>query len=194
VYDLICHRRVVGRSRRRWSGGLRTLPAEHRTSRSRIAQQSAIPIRRRAASRRSWRAADRTARAGCRGQDADRATTRSTSAPPDYHLLVERGSFALSVDEKDSSFGGPLDRRAVRFGRRRVRHRAVIGIILTGANDDGAHGPWRGSRKSGGVALVQESRRARPGGRCQTLAIAVTRGRCDPGRSRRSASSSTGSA
>ena len=74
-------------------------------------------------------------------------------APPNYHLLVERGSFALSVDER-IQFARPsidvlFETAADAYGR------GVIGIILTGANEDGAHGLAR-IKHVGGVALIQD--------------------------------------
>jgi two-component system chemotaxis response regulator CheB len=74
-------------------------------------------------------------------------------APPDYHLLVEHGSFALSVDER-VQFARPsidvlFETAAYAYGP------AVIGIILTGANEDGAAGLATIKRR-GGVALVQD--------------------------------------
>jgi two-component system chemotaxis response regulator CheB len=74
-------------------------------------------------------------------------------APPDYHLLVERGSFALSVDER-VQFARPsidvlFESAAYAYGP------GVIGIILTGANEDGAAGLATIKRR-GGVALVQD--------------------------------------
>jgi two-component system chemotaxis response regulator CheB len=74
-------------------------------------------------------------------------------APPNYHLLVERGSFALSVDER-IHFARPsidvlFETAADAYGP------GVIGIILTGANDDGAQGLAR-IKHAGGVALVQD--------------------------------------
>jgi two-component system chemotaxis response regulator CheB len=74
-------------------------------------------------------------------------------APPDYHLLVERGSFALSVDERvqfarpsvDVLFESAADVYGV----------GVIGVILTGANQDGAAGLAEIKRR-GGVAIVQD--------------------------------------
>ena len=74
-------------------------------------------------------------------------------APPNYHLLVERGSFALSVDER-VQFARPsidvlFETAADAYGR------GVIGIILTGANEDGAHGLAR-IKHAGGVALIQD--------------------------------------
>jgi two-component system, chemotaxis family, protein-glutamate methylesterase/glutaminase len=83
--------------------------------------------------------------------------------PPDYHLLVERGSFALSVDER-VNFSRPsidvfFESAAEAYGER------VIGIILTGANEDGAVGLAK-IKERGGVAIVQDpsgaERRAMP--------------------------------
>jgi len=74
-------------------------------------------------------------------------------APPNYHLLVERGSFALSVDERIRFARPSID---VLFETAAHAYGAgVIGIILTGANDDGAHGLAR-IKKVGGVALIQD--------------------------------------
>lgn len=84
-------------------------------------------------------------------------------APPDYHLLVEPGSLALSVDER-VQFARPsidvlFETAADAYGPK------VIGIILTGANEDGAAGLAR-IKERGGVALVQDpagaERRAMP--------------------------------
>ena len=59
-------------------------------------------------------------------------------APPNYHLLVERGSFALSVDEHIQFARPSID---VLFETAADAYGAgVIGIILTGANADGALG------------------------------------------------------
>jgi two-component system chemotaxis response regulator CheB len=74
-------------------------------------------------------------------------------APPNYHLLVERGSFALSVDERIQYARPSID---VLFETAAHAYGAgVIGIILTGANDDGAHGLAR-IKKAGGVAVIQD--------------------------------------
>lgn len=70
-----------------------------------------------------------------------------------YHLLVENDRrFALSVDELvrysrpsiDVMFDSATD----------VYHAALIGVVLTGANRDGAEGLAR-IRQRGGVAVVQ---------------------------------------
>jgi two-component system chemotaxis response regulator CheB len=74
-------------------------------------------------------------------------------APPNYHLLVERGSFALSVDEHVRFARPSID---VLFETAADAYGAgVIGIVLTGANDDGARGLAR-IKAAGGVALIQD--------------------------------------
>lgn len=78
-------------------------------------------------------------------------------APPDYHLLIDGDSFALSVDEP-VRFARPsidvfFESVADRFGA------AAAGVVLTGANDDGALGLAR-IVAQGGVAIVQDPRTA----------------------------------
>jgi two-component system chemotaxis response regulator CheB len=74
-------------------------------------------------------------------------------APPDYHLLVEPGSFALSVDERVQYARPSIDvlfeSAADAYGER------VIGVVLTGANEDGAAGLARIVER-GGAAIVQD--------------------------------------
>jgi two-component system chemotaxis response regulator CheB len=74
-------------------------------------------------------------------------------APPDYHLLVERASFALSTDERihyaRPSIDVLFESAAEAYGE------GVIGVILTGANEDGAHG-LAAIKAAGGVAIVQD--------------------------------------
>jgi two-component system, chemotaxis family, protein-glutamate methylesterase/glutaminase len=78
-------------------------------------------------------------------------------APPDYHLLVERGHFALSVDARVNHARPSVDvlfqSAADAYGP------AVIGIVLTGANEDGAAG-LAAIKEAGGVAVVQDPRTA----------------------------------
>jgi two-component system chemotaxis response regulator CheB len=73
-------------------------------------------------------------------------------APPDYHLLIERGSLALSVDERVQysrpSIDVMFESAAYAYGP------GAIGIILTGANEDGAAGLALIKRR-GGVAIIQ---------------------------------------
>jgi two-component system, chemotaxis family, protein-glutamate methylesterase/glutaminase len=73
-------------------------------------------------------------------------------APADYHVLVEDGHFALSTEAPvnysrpsiDVTFTSVADAFAERS----------VGVILTGANDDGARGLKRIADR-GGLALVQ---------------------------------------
>lgn len=74
-------------------------------------------------------------------------------APPGYHLLLESdGTFALSVDPP-VHFSRPsvdvlFESAADAFGAR------VMGVVLTGANEDGAQG-LKAIRDAGGYCLVQ---------------------------------------
>jgi two-component system chemotaxis response regulator CheB len=74
-------------------------------------------------------------------------------APPDYHLLIERGSFALSIDERVQYSRPSID---VLFESASYAYGpSVIGIILTGANEDGAAG-LATIKHRGGVAVIQD--------------------------------------
>jgi two-component system chemotaxis response regulator CheB len=74
-------------------------------------------------------------------------------ATPDYHLLVERGrTFALSMDER-VHFSRPaidvlFESAAEAYGER------LMGVILSGANADGAAG-LRAIAAAGGITVVQ---------------------------------------
>lgn len=74
-------------------------------------------------------------------------------APADYHLLIEGSHFSLSVDApvrfSRPSIDVMFDSAASSCGRR------AIGVVLTGANEDGARG-LRRIVDSGGRALVQD--------------------------------------
>jgi len=74
-------------------------------------------------------------------------------APADYHLQVEPGRFALSTDERVQysrpSIDVALESAADAYGA------AVVGVVLTGANADGAQGLAHVKRR-GGLAVVQE--------------------------------------
>jgi two-component system chemotaxis response regulator CheB len=74
-------------------------------------------------------------------------------APAGYHLLVENDRhFALSVDEQVRFSRPSID---VMFASAADVYRSgLIGVILTGANRDGATGLAR-IRQRGGVAIVQ---------------------------------------
>src|SRR4051794_36696576 len=73
-------------------------------------------------------------------------------APRGYHVLVERDHFALST-EAQVRFSRPsidvaLETAADALGP------AVVGVVLTGANADGAEG-LAAVRRRGGMAIVQ---------------------------------------
>jgi len=74
-------------------------------------------------------------------------------APPDYHLLVEVGHLALSTEEpvrySRPSIDVTFESAADAYGAR------TIGVIMTGANDDGARGLKRIADR-GGAAIVQD--------------------------------------
>jgi two-component system chemotaxis response regulator CheB len=78
-------------------------------------------------------------------------------APANYHLLVERGEFNLSVDEKVRFSRPSIDvlfqSAADAYGS------GVIAVVLTGANDDGAQGARR-VKQRGGVVIVQDPQTA----------------------------------
>jgi two-component system chemotaxis response regulator CheB len=74
-------------------------------------------------------------------------------APPDYHLLVEADrTFSLSIDEP-VRFSRPSIDVLFESAARAYTSR-LLGVVLTGANDDGAEGA-RAIRRSGGVLAVQ---------------------------------------
>ena len=74
-------------------------------------------------------------------------------APPDYHLLVDEGYFSLTTDAPvrysrpsiDVTFASAADVYGARS----------IGVVLTGANADGAEGLRRLAAR-GGVSIVQD--------------------------------------
>jgi two-component system chemotaxis response regulator CheB len=78
-------------------------------------------------------------------------------APRDYHLLVGSQGFALSTD-RPVAFARPsidvlFESAADEFGKR------TVGVILTGANQDGARG-LAAIKARGGVTLVEDPRSA----------------------------------
>jgi two-component system chemotaxis response regulator CheB len=74
-------------------------------------------------------------------------------APPDYHLLVEAGGFALSTEDtvqySRPSIDVLFDSAADTFSDE------LVAVVLTGANADGAYGVERVKRR-GGVVIVQD--------------------------------------
>lgn len=74
-------------------------------------------------------------------------------APPDYHLLVQRGWFSLSTDEHVHYARPSID--VLFHSAAEAYGELVIAVILTGANEDGAAGLAR-VKELGGVAVVQD--------------------------------------
>lgn len=78
-------------------------------------------------------------------------------APPDYHVLIEPGRMVLSVDDPVSYSRPSID---VLFESAADAYGAkVLGVLLTGANHDGAKGLSR-IKQAGGYAIVQDPRTA----------------------------------
>lgn len=74
-------------------------------------------------------------------------------APAGYHLLVEvERSFALSIDEPVNYVRPSID--LLFESAARAYREALLGIVLTGANADGAQGLMR-IRSAGGTAWIQ---------------------------------------
>ena len=78
-------------------------------------------------------------------------------APADYHLFVERGELSLSVDARVEYSRPSIDvlfeSAANAYGS------SVIGVVLTGANADGARGA-AAIKKRGGFVIVQDPKTA----------------------------------
>jgi len=74
-------------------------------------------------------------------------------APPDYHLLIEKDlTFSLSCDELVLYSRPSID---VLFESAAIAYKdGLIGIILTGANSDGAAG-LQTIKKHGGITIAQ---------------------------------------
>jgi two-component system chemotaxis response regulator CheB len=90
----------------------------------------------------------------CEADDKDALVPgRVHIAAPDYHLLVEGGALALSTDEP-VQFARPSIDVLFASAAESFRERCV-GVVLTGANADGAAGLAR-IVELGGVALVQD--------------------------------------
>ena len=79
-------------------------------------------------------------------------------APPDYHMLVEQDRTLSLSSEEPVQFSRPsidvlFESAADAYGP------ALVGIILTGANNDGAHG-LKVIAEAGGIVLVQSPEHA----------------------------------
>jgi two-component system, chemotaxis family, protein-glutamate methylesterase/glutaminase len=80
-------------------------------------------------------------------------------APPNYHLLIEANfTFSLSIDAKVNFTRPSID---VLFESAAAVYRhGLVGIILSGANNDGAAG-LRAVKEHGGLTIVQSPESAR---------------------------------
>jgi len=90
----------------------------------------------------------------CEADDKDELRRGSVYiAAPDYHVLIEDGSIALTVDAPvlyaRPSVDVLLESAAEAYLDR------CVGVVLTGANDDGARG-LRRVADHGGVTIVQD--------------------------------------
>ncbi len=79
-------------------------------------------------------------------------------APPNFHLLVEENfTFSLSIDERVNFARPSID---VLFDTASYTYKKqLIGIILTGANHDGAMG-LKKIKQAGGLTIVQDPKTA----------------------------------
>jgi two-component system chemotaxis response regulator CheB len=92
-------------------------------------------------------------------EDGDRFKTgRIYVAPPDHHLLVESGRVAVKRGPKENRFRPSIDAlfrsAAYNYGSK------AIGVVLSGALDDGTSGLWT-LKRLGGTAIVQHPDEAR---------------------------------
>ena len=90
----------------------------------------------------------------CEPEDKEELVSgRVYIAPADYHLLVEKGSLALSteapVNHARPSVDVLFDSAADAYGSQ------VVGVILTGRGQDGARGALR-VKQRGGFVIVQD--------------------------------------
>ena len=90
----------------------------------------------------------------CEPEDKEELVSgRVYIAPADYHLLVEKGSLALSteapVNHARPSVDLLFDSAADAYGSQ------VVGVILTGRGQDGARGALR-VKQRGGFVIVQD--------------------------------------
>ena len=91
----------------------------------------------------------------CEAQDKEPIASGTVYfAPPDYHLQVEKNKHLSLSGEEPVLYSRPsidllFETAADAYGE------GLIGIILTGANHDGAHG-LRAVEDAGGIAIVQQ--------------------------------------
>jgi two-component system, chemotaxis family, protein-glutamate methylesterase/glutaminase len=98
-------------------------------------------------------------------------------APPDYHTLVEPGYFSLSTEApvrySRPSIDVTFSSAATSYGHR------TVGVVLTGANADGAQG-LRQISDRGGMAIIQDPATAESAAMPNAAVKAVPRARVMP--------------
>jgi two-component system, chemotaxis family, protein-glutamate methylesterase/glutaminase len=82
---------------------------------------------------------------------------RIYAAVPDRHLLIEGGRIGVKRGPKENRFRPSID---ALFRLAAYTHKAdVIGVVLSGALDDGTSGLWS-IKRLGGIAIVQNPQEA----------------------------------
>jgi two-component system chemotaxis response regulator CheB len=94
----------------------------------------------------------------CEIEDKDQLKPNTVHiAPADYHVMIESGYFSLTVEEpvrfSRPSIDVMFDSAALTYGP------GAIGVVLTGANEDGSRGLAHIAQR-GGRALVQDPKTA----------------------------------
>ena len=92
-------------------------------------------------------------------------------APPNYHLLIEPSkTFSLSIDERVNFARPSID---VLFeSAAEVYKNKLIGVVLTGSNNDGTNGMKR-IKRYGGLTIVQDPATAESGAMPASVIAAV---------------------
>jgi two-component system chemotaxis response regulator CheB len=100
-------------------------------------------------------------------------------APPDHHLMVEEGTMVIWHGPKENSHRPAVNAlfrsAAVAYGPR------VVGLVLSGALEDGSTGLWW-IKRYGGIAIVQDPKDAQFPSMPQTALETVDVDFCVPGR------------
>ncbi|MES2674492.1 MAG: chemotaxis protein CheB [Pseudomonadota bacterium] len=79
-------------------------------------------------------------------------------APPDHHLLIDKNKMAVRKGPKENRFRPSID--ALFRSAAYIYGPGAIGVILSGALDDGTSGLWS-IQQLGGVSIVQTPNQAR---------------------------------
>ncbi|HZK81896.1 MAG TPA: chemotaxis protein CheB [Humisphaera sp.] len=79
-------------------------------------------------------------------------------APPDHHLLIDKGFVVVKKGPRENRFRPSID--ALFRSAAYIYGPNAIGVVLSGALDDGTSGLWS-IKRLGGIAIVQEPNQAR---------------------------------